>query len=50
MNNMKTILKQIDEIQFAIAKHVTNEELYIKLDTLLSEVWDILHDGIYSGD
>ncbi len=50
MDKIKTILKQVEEVQFAIDKNVTNEQMYTKLYTLLDEVWDILHDGIYNSE
>jgi len=50
MDKMKTILKQVEEVQFAIDTNVTNEQMYTKLYTLLDEVWDILHDGIYNSE
>ena len=50
MDKIKTILKQVEEVQSAIDKNVTNEQMYTKLYTLLDEVWDILHDGIYNSE
>lgn len=50
MDKIKTILKQVEEVQFAIDTNVTNEQMYTKLYTLLDEVWDILHDGIYNSE
>ena len=42
MDKMKEILKQVEEVQFAIDSNVTNEQMYEKLYTLLDEVWEIL--------
>ena len=50
MDKMKEILKQVEEVQFAIDTNVTNEQMYAKLYTLLDEVWEILHNGIYNSE
>ena len=50
MDKMKAILKQVEEVQFAINSNVTNEQMYEKLNTLLEEVWEILHYGIYNSE
>mgnify|MGYP007071996689 CR=1 FL=1 len=50
MDKMKAILKQVEEVQFAINSNVTNEQMYEKLNALLEEVWDILYYGISNSE